>query len=57
VSKDSKAQAQYTAVAMKASERCGLCKYYIKFDHLVGMCDKVEGEVRGAGWCKHFEKD
>lgn len=55
-SKDSKAQAQYTPHAMRPSERCGLCRYYIKLNPHHGDCEKVIGTVAAAGWCKHFAR-
>ena len=39
---------------MRASERCGRCRYYIKINRTDGDCQKVEGTVKAAGWCKHF---
>jgi hypothetical protein len=56
VTKDSKAQAQYTPHAMRREQRCAVCRYYIKLNAVSGDCRKVEGLVRGAGWCRHFAK-
>jgi len=56
VTKDSKAEAAYTPVAMRPEQRCGLCKYYIRFNSTDGDCEKVVGVVKERGWCKHFEK-
>jgi hypothetical protein len=52
--KDTKIAAQYTPRAMRASERCILCRYYHRINATDGDCDKVEGIVQAAGWCKHF---
>ena len=52
--KDSKKDAQYTPVAMKPHERCGLCRYYIRLNSQDGDCEKVSGVVRERGWCKHW---
>jgi hypothetical protein len=57
VSKDTKAQAQYTPVAMKPWERCGVCKYYIRLNARNGDCEKVTGTVAERGWCKHWAKE
>ena len=54
--KDTKKQAQYTPVAMKPSERCAVCRYYIRFNKTVGACQKVMGGVEAQGWCRHWEK-
>jgi hypothetical protein len=52
--KDTKTQAQYTPRAMRASERCSLCKYYQRINASDGDCDKVAGIVQAVGWCRHF---
>jgi len=53
--KDTKRQAQYTPRAMRHSERCAVCKYYLRLNASDGDCDKVEGVVKAAGWCKHWK--
>jgi hypothetical protein len=54
--KESKKEAQYTPEAMRPSERCGVCKFYHRYNADMGGCDKVLGTVAEAGWCKHWER-
>jgi hypothetical protein len=56
MTKESKSEAQYTPRAMRASERCNLCKYYQRINGSDGDCDKVFGIVQAIGWCRHFAR-
>lgn len=52
-----KSQVEYTDHAMRKNERCELCKYFMPFaEFKTNLCQKVNGSIAAAGWCKLFKR-
>ena len=50
--KQPKAKVDYTDHAMVESERCALCRHFVKPD----ACRIVEGRIASGGWCNRFKR-
>lgn len=50
MTKATKAEAQYSPKSNNPKTQCFGCKHF----HKPNECDRVEGSVNPAGWCKYW---